>query len=71
MVVALATDEGVWRAVLANTKIQEYRVRNAEGISSQNSRQNSTKSFVDIAEDLSRRLLPSINLGTSGARSHN
>lgn len=31
MVVALATDEGLWRAVLANKKIQELRFGNAEG----------------------------------------
>jgi len=31
MVVALATDEGLWRAVLANKKIQEFRFGNAEG----------------------------------------
>jgi len=40
MVVALATDEGLWRAVLANKKIQDFRFGNAEGISSSQNLQN-------------------------------
>lgn len=62
MVVALATDEGVWRAVLANKKIQEYRVVNAEGISSL---QNFIKSRLCSSRFESRCMyvcLPAINL---------
>lgn len=47
MVVALASDEGVWRAVLANKKIQEYRVGNAEGIKFT---QSSVEFLVDVAQ---------------------
>lgn len=34
MVVELATDARVWQAVLANKKLQQYRVGDAEGIGS-------------------------------------
>lgn len=47
MVVAIASDEGVWRAVLANKKIQEYRVGNAEGIKFT---QRSVEFLVDVAQ---------------------